>query len=375
ANLKESKHLYLDGNGDFVTKGKGNLANIDQLGGSDAVLEKVKAAVSHEYGQVVADTIFAGLSANDLAKDGKGIDIAGLNKVHQAIEQHMSPVSATMYIWKPSDHSTLGHAALQIGQGRTQLEGQAAADFNKQNYVSWWPLGSKSSNIRNIFNVATEDQPDLKLRWSDFSQPAHQNDTLEHDMASEENDRFGLNDGETKLKRFIEKLNAAKGIDASYKDVSEGYASVLLGKPDILEMTGIPAHVFQPFVEQWNDTSYDMMDVANRFAEELQKQAKASGDPALVEKRIDNVVRQFAERALEEIEAFKASQADEGRVFRINLEGLNTAAMQAEWHRLSNDPDARYQLLTKNCSSTVAKVLKAGGADKLIGHTWLPKFG
>lgn len=375
ANLKESKHLYLDGNGDFVTKGKGNLANIDQLGGSDAVLEKVKAAVSHEYGQVVADTIFAGLSANDLAKDGKGIDIAGLNKVHQAIEQHMSPVSATMYIWKPSDHSTLGHAALQIGQGRTQLEGQTAADFNKQNYVSWWPLGSKSSNIRNIFNVATKNQPDLKLRWSDFSQPAHQNDTLEHDMVSEENDGFGLNDGETKLKRFIEKLNAAKGIDASYKDASGGYASVLLGNPDILETTGIPAHVFQPFVEQWNDTSYDMMDVANRFAEELQKQAKASGDPALVEKRIDNVVRQFAERALEEIEAFKASQADEGRVFRINLEGLNTAAMQAEWHRLSNDPDARYQLLTKNCSSTVAKVLKAGGADKLIGHTWLPKFG
>lgn len=375
ANLKESKHLYLDGNGDFVTKGKGNLANIDQLGGSDAVLDKVKVAVSHEYGQAVADTIFAGFSANDLAKDGKGIDIAGLNKVHQAIEQHMSPVSATMYIWKPSDHSTLGHAALQIGQGRTQLEGQAAADFNKQNYVSWWPLGSKSSNIRNIFNVATKNQPDLKLRWSDFSQPAHQNDTLEHDMVSEENDGFGLNDGETKLKRFIEKLNAAKGIDASYKEASEGYASVLLGNPDILETTGIPAHVFQPFVEQWNDTSYDMMDVANRFAEELQKQAQASGDPALVEKRIANVVRQFAERALEEIKAFKASEADQGRVFRINLEGLDTAAMQAEWHRLSNDPDARYQLLTKNCSSTVAKVLKAGGADKLIGHTWLPKFG
>ncbi len=375
ANLKGSKHLYLDGNGDFVTKGKGNLATIDQLGGSDAVLEKVKAAVTHEYGQVVADTIFAGLSANDLAKDGKGIDIAGLNKVHQAIEQHMSSVSATMYIWKPSDHSTLGHAALQIGQGRTQLEGQAAADFNKQNYVSWWPLGSKSSNIRNIFNVATEDQPDLKLRWSDFSQPAHQNDTLEHDMASEENDGFGLKDGETKLKRFIEKLNAAKGIDASYKDASEGYASVLLGDPDMLASTGIPAHVFQPFVDQWNDTSYDMMDVANRFAEELQKQAQASGDPALVEKRIDNVVRLFAERALEEIEAFKASQADEGRVFRINLEGLDVAAMQAEWNRLSNDPDARYQLLTKNCSSTVAKVLKAGGADKLIGHTWRPKFG
>ncbi|EMK6709207.1 MARTX multifunctional-autoprocessing repeats-in-toxin holotoxin RtxA [Vibrio cholerae] len=375
ANLKESKHLYLDQNGDFVTKGKGNLANIDLLGSSEAVLEKVKLTVSNEYGQTVADTIFAGLSAKDLAKDGKGVDIAGLNKVHQAIEQHLSPVSATLYIWKPSDHSALGHAALQIGQGRTQLEGQAAADFNQQNYVSWWPLGSKSSNISNILNVATKDQPDLKLRWSDFSQPAHQNDTLEHDVASEENDGFGLHDGDIKLKRFIEKLNAAKGIDASFKEASEGYASVLLGNPDMLETTGIPAHVFQPFVEQWNDTSYDMMDVANRFAQELRLQAQRSDDPELLEKRIGNVVRQFAERALEEIETFKASQADQGRVFRINLEGLDVAAMQAEWHRLSNDPDARYQLLTKNCSSTVAKVLKAGGADKLIGHTWLPKFG
>ncbi|GIB60121.1 RTX toxin RtxA [Vibrio cholerae] len=375
ANLKESKHLYLDQNGDFVTKGKGNLANIDLLGSREAVLEKVKLTVSNEYGQTVADTIFAGLSAKDLAKDGKGIDIAGLNKVHQAIEQHLSPVSATLYIWKPSDHSALGHAALQIGQGRTQLEGQAAADFNQQNYVSWWPLGSKSSNISNILNVATKDQPDLKLRWSDFSQPAHQNDTLEHDVASEENDGFGLHDGDIKLKRFIEKLNAAKGIDASFKEASEGYASVLLGNPDMLETTGIPAHVFQPFVEQWNDTSYDMMDVANRFAQELRLQAQRSDDPELFEKRIGNVVRQFAERALEEIETFKASQADQGRVFRINLEGLDVAAMQAEWHRLSNDPDARYQLLTKNCSSTVAKVLKAGGADKLIGHTWLPKFG
>ncbi|EJY5651567.1 MARTX multifunctional-autoprocessing repeats-in-toxin holotoxin RtxA [Vibrio cholerae] len=375
ANLKESKHLYLDQNGDFVTKGKGNLANIDLLGSREAVLEKVKLTVSNEYGQTVADTIFAGLSAKDLAKDGKGIDIAGLNKVHQAIEQHLSPVSATLYIWKPSDHSALGHAALQIGQGRTQLEGQAAADFNQQNYVSWWPLGSKSSNISNILNVATKDQPDLKLRWSDFSQPAHQNDTLEHDVASEENDGFGLHDGDIKLKRFIEKLNAAKGIDASFKEASEGYASVLLGNPDMLETTGIPTHVFQPFVEQWNDTSYDMMDVANRFAQELRLQAQRSDDPELLEKRIGNVVRQFAERALEEIETFKASQADQGRVFRINLEGLDVAAMQAEWHRLSNDPDARYQLLTKNCSSTVAKVLKAGGADKLIGHTWLPKFG
>lgn len=375
ANLKESKHLYLDRNGDFVTKGKGNIANIDQLGTSEAVLEKVKSAVSNEYGQVVADTIFAGLSANDLAKDGKGVDIAGLNKVHKAIEDYLSPVSATMYIWKPSDHSAFGHAALQIGQGRTQLEGQAAVEFNKQNYVSWWPLGSKSPDIRDIFDISTEAQPNLRLRWSDFSQPANPNDTLEHDMQSEENDGFGLKSGEAKLKGFLEKLNSAKGIDASYESISEDVASLLLSSPELLESSGIPTQISQPFVDQWNDTSYDMMDVANRFAQELKHQAQASSDPALVEKRIGNIVRLFAERSLEEIEAFKASQADQGRVFRINLEGLDVAAMQAEWNRLSNDPDARYQLLTKNCSSTVAKVLKAGGADKLIGHTWRPKFG
>ncbi|MHC5791849.1 hypothetical protein ACYT6H_09675, partial [Streptococcus pyogenes] len=86
-------------------------------------------------------------------------------------------------------------------------------------------------------------------------------------------------------------------------------------------------------------------------------------------------VRRFAKDELDKIQTFKEMQADQGRVFRINLEGLDVAVMQAEWHRLSNDSDARYQLLNKNCSSIVAKVLKAGGADKLIGHTWRPKFG
>lgn len=375
ANLTLSKHLYVDSNGDLVTKGKENLTNVNKLESGSLAIEKVKATVSKEYGQAVADAVFTDFSPNELAKNGKGIDIAGLNNVHQAIEQHLSPVSGTMFIWKPSKHSSLGHAALQIGQGRTQLEGQSAVDSNEKNYVSWWPLGSKSSNISRLFDIATNAQPDLKLRWSDLSQPAHQNGTLEHDMASEENDGFGLEDGALKLKRFIEKLKAAKGIDASFKDVSEAYAMSALMNPDMLESAGIPPHVSQVFVEQWNDTSYEMTDVANRFSEELKKQAQATSDPAMMEKRIENVIRQFAERSLEQIETFQMSEADQGRVFRINLEGLDSSAMQAEWHRLSNDPDARYQLLTKNCSSTVAKVLKAGGADKLIGHTWRPKFG
>ncbi len=375
ANLKGTKHLYLDQNGDFVTKGKGHLANIDLLASRKAVLEKVKLTVSNEYGQTVADTVFAGLSAKDLAKDGKGIDIAGLKKVHLAIEQHLSPVSATLFLWKPSDHSALGHAALQIGQGRTQLEGQAAADFNQQNYVSWWPLGSKSSNIGNILNVATKDQPDLKLRWKDFSQPAAHGESLAFDMQTEENDDFGLKSAEDKLKDFIKQLASASGVDKKFKDISQAFTMMALMNPDILESANIPEHISKPFVDQWNDTSYDMQDVAQRFAKELQEQAKVAANSEQMEQQISEVVRRFAQDELDKIQTFKETQADQGRVFRINLEGLDVAAMQAEWHRLSNDPDARYQLLTKNCSSTVAKVLKAGGADKLIGHTWLPKFG
>lgn len=375
ANLKESKHLYLDGNSNFVTKGKGNITNIDPLGGSEAVLEKVKSAVSNEYGQTVADTIFAGLSVKDLAKDGKGIDIAGLKKVHLAIEQHLSPVSATLFLWKPSDHSALGHAALQIGQGRNQINADQAQAYNQSNYVSWWPMGSKSSSLNRLFDVSSESHPDLKLRWKDFSQLAAQGESLVFDMQSEENDDFGLKSAEDKLKSFIKQLALASGVDEKFKDISETFTMMALMNPDILESANIPEHISKPFVDQWNDTSYDMQDVAHRFAKELQEQAKIAVNSEQMEHQISEVVRQFAQDELGKIQAFKEMQSDQGRVFRINLEGLDVAAMQTEWNRLSNDPDPRYQLLTKNCSSIVAKVLKAGGADKLIGHTWRPTFG
>ncbi|GIB25609.1 RTX toxin RtxA [Vibrio cholerae] len=264
---------------------------------------------------------------------------------------------------------------MQIGQGRTQLEGQAAADFNQQNYVSWWPLGSKSSNISNILNVATKDQPDLKLRWKDFSQPAAQGESLAFDMQSEENDDFGLKSAEDKLNDFIKQLASASGVDEKFKDISQDFTMMALMNPDILESASIPEHISKPFVEQWNDTSYDMQDVAQRFAKELQEQAKVAVNSKQMELQISEVLQRFAQDELDKIQTFKEMQADQGRVFRINLEGLDVAAMQAEWHRLSNDSDARYQLLNKNCSSIVAKVLKTGGADKLIGHTWRPKFG
>ncbi|HGF7392851.1 TPA: MARTX multifunctional-autoprocessing repeats-in-toxin holotoxin RtxA [Vibrio cholerae] len=375
ANLKGTKHLYLDQNGEFVTKGKGHLVNIDLLGNSEAVIEKVKLAVSNEYGQTIADTIFAGLTAHDLAKDGKGIDITGLKKVHLAIEQHLSPVSATLFLWKPSDHSALGHAALQIGQGRNQINTDQALAYNQSNYVSWWPMGSKSSSLNHLFDVSSEAMPDLKLRWKDFSQPAAQGESLAFDMQSEENDDFGLKSAEDKLKDFIKQVASASGVDEKFKDISEAFTMMALMNPDILESANIPEHISKPFVDQWNDTSYDMQDVAQRFAKELQEQAKVAVNSEQMEQQISEVVRRFAKDELDKIQTFKEMQADQGRVFRINLEGLDVAAMQAEWHRLSNDSDARYQLLNKNCSSIVAKVLKAGGADKLIGHTWRPKFG
>ncbi|MBI6549852.1 MARTX multifunctional-autoprocessing repeats-in-toxin holotoxin RtxA [Xenorhabdus lircayensis] len=374
ANLKDSKHLYIDEQGDFVTRGKSNIQIAMKAESAEKAVEQLKAAVSREYGQPMADTVFANLSSRDLSKDGKGIDVSGLRKVHQAIEQQVSPVSATLFVWKPSDHSRLGHAALQIGQGRIQVSTKDAGEFNEKNYVSWWPKGSKSSDISRIFDVSSAQYPDLRIRWHDLSQPAFQNQALELDVASEENDDFGLRDGTRKLEKFIEKIQAAKGVDAKFEDISEGFAMAALANPHLLQSAGIPEHISRPFIEQWENGHLDMHDIGRDFAQALRTAAKQQ-TPELTEKRIANVIRQFAEYELGDIQDFKASEADQGRVFRINLAGLDMAAMQAEWHKISQNPDARYQLLSDNCSSIVARVLKAGGADKVIGHTWRPKFG
>ncbi|MDE9500033.1 hypothetical protein KKJ22_20105, partial [Xenorhabdus bovienii] len=110
--------------GDFVTRGKSNIQTGIKAESAEKAVEQIKAAVTREYGQSVTDAVFANLNTRDLAKDGKGIDVSGLKKVHHAIEQQLSPVSATLFVWKPSDHSSLGHAALQIGQGRTQISAE-----------------------------------------------------------------------------------------------------------------------------------------------------------------------------------------------------------------------------------------------------------
>ncbi|WP_047678769.1 MULTISPECIES: MARTX multifunctional-autoprocessing repeats-in-toxin holotoxin RtxA [Xenorhabdus] len=374
ANLKDSKHLYIDEQGDFVTRGKSNIQIATKTESAEKAIEQVKTSITREYGQSVTEIVFSNLNARDLAKDGKGIDISGLKKIHQAIEQQLSPISATLFIWKPSDHSRLGHAALQIGHGRIEVSAENAEEFNEKNYVSWWPKGGKSTNIGRIFDVSSAEYPDVKLRWRDLSQPAGQSGALALDVSSEENDNFGLQDGARKLERFIEKLQVAKGIDARFEDISEGFAMAALANPNLLKSAGIPEHIARPYMQQWEDGRIDMFEVGKGFAEALRTVAKQHS-PELTEKRIANVIRQFAEYELSNIQDFKASEPDQGRVFRINLAGLDAAAMQAEWHKISQNPDARYQLLTGNCSSIVAKVLKAGGADQVIGHKWRPHFG
>ncbi|MBD2797923.1 MARTX multifunctional-autoprocessing repeats-in-toxin holotoxin RtxA [Xenorhabdus sp. 18] len=375
ANLKDSKHLYLDEQGDFVTRGKSNIQIATKAQSAENAVEQIKAAVSREYGQPIADAVFANVQARDLAKDGKGIDVSGLRKVHQAIEQQLSPVSATLFVWKPSDHSRLGHAALQIGQGRIQVSAEDAGEFNQKNYVSWWPKGSKSPDIRRIFNVSSEQYPDLKLRWRDLSQPAGQNTALESDVGSEEGDKFGMQDGTYKLEKFIEKIQAANGVDEKFADFSDNLGITMLENPKFLQSSGIPEYISRPFVQQVEAGGVDVFELGKAFAETLRTAAKQQYSPEVIEKRTAHVIRQFAERELSDTQDFKASEADQGRVFRINLAGLDTAAMQAEWHKISQNPDARYQLLTDNCSSIVARVLKAGGADNVIGHTWRPKWG
>jgi hypothetical protein len=68
---------------------------------------------------------------------------------------------------------------------------------------------------------------------------------------------------------------------------------------------------------------------------------------------------------------------------RYDIEALNVTGMKAMWDSIRDKPQAHYRLLPKNCSTVVARVLKAGGANELIstwkaiayGHNvyWTPK--
>lgn len=367
ASLKSSEHLYIDGDGRLKLS-----RDLDAAISQDITLERLQSAVEKEYGTSLSDSVFTELSAKQLAKDGNGVDVSGLKRIHRALEDKIEPVSATLFVWKPSDHSMYGHAALQIGRGRVNVEPDAdeIRFFNEDNYVSWWPTGSKG---KNPFKVATDDNPDARVRFPDLSLPASMGSRLEDDVASEENDKFGIDLEQNQAKKS--EIQAAFSGNADlFESMNGPYASFLLMSPEQLEKSGIPSEVSAPYIEQWSDPHNDMSEVGERFADAIRAYAKELKDPSY----ISDLLKRSMQDAFEAIHTFKNTEADNGRVFRIHLEGLDAGAMQAEWAKISTNPNARYQLMTQNCSSLVARVLNAGGANKLLGRNSLskqPSFG
>jgi hypothetical protein len=49
----------------------------------------------------------------------------------------------------------------------------------------------------------------------------------------------------------------------------------------------------------------------------------------------------------------------------VALQGLNITAMKTAWDQMCSKQDAHWKLLDKNCATAVARILKAGDADRL----------
>ena len=47
----------------------------------------------------------------------------------------------------------------------------------------------------------------------------------------------------------------------------------------------------------------------------------------------------------------------------VALKGLDVGAMKAEWDKIRTKHNSHWKLLSKNCATVVARVLKAGGGD------------
>ncbi|WP_350304919.1 MARTX multifunctional-autoprocessing repeats-in-toxin holotoxin RtxA [Photorhabdus viridis] len=160
ANLKDSKHLYIDENGDFVTRGK---ANINQkVESADKAVEQVKAAVIKEYGQDVSDAVFSNLKASDLSQDGKGIDVSGLRKIHQAIEN--VPIlsgsqSKDHNVEKKNLFQEVGYTIFDIKAGGKQL-----ADYSFHFSQNKDLLGVLKKLIPEIGNVLVTNGNDVQSK-------------------------------------------------------------------------------------------------------------------------------------------------------------------------------------------------------------------
>ncbi|MCW7547488.1 MARTX multifunctional-autoprocessing repeats-in-toxin holotoxin RtxA [Photorhabdus sp. APURE] len=162
ANLKDSKHLYVDENGDFVTRGKANIHINQKVESADKAVEQVKAAVIKEYGQDVSDAVFSHLKASDLSNDGKGIDISGLRKIHQAIE-NVSALSGSQskdhHVEKKSLFQEVGYAIFDI-----KADGKQLADYSFHFSQSEDLLGELKKLVPEIGNVLVTKGNDVQSK-------------------------------------------------------------------------------------------------------------------------------------------------------------------------------------------------------------------
>jgi hypothetical protein len=55
--------------------------------------------------------------------------------------------------------------------------------------------------------------------------------------------------------------------------------------------------------------------------------------------------------------------------------GLHVGNMKVEWDAIRGKEDAHYKLLSKNCSTTVARVLRAGGLAEVFSGAQMKKYG
>ncbi|MGV8003181.1 MARTX multifunctional-autoprocessing repeats-in-toxin holotoxin RtxA [Photorhabdus temperata subsp. temperata] len=162
ANLKDSKHLYIDENGDFVTRGKANIHINQKAESADKAVEQVKAAVIKEYGQDVSDAVFSNLKASDLSQDGKGIDVSGLRKIYQAIENVSTPSgsqSKNHDVAKKNLFQEVGYTIFDIKAGGKQL-----ADYSFHFSQNEDLLGELKKLVPEIGNVRLTNGNDVQSK-------------------------------------------------------------------------------------------------------------------------------------------------------------------------------------------------------------------
>lgn len=60
---------------------------------------------------------------------------------------------------------------------------------------------------------------------------------------------------------------------------------------------------------------------------------------------------------------------------KYNVFNLHIGDMKVEWDAVKGKADAHYKLLAKNCATTVARVLMAGGVASLLSKSQMAKYG